>query len=58
MSEWITVADKMPADNEKVLVYTRSGITTVARWSQRQDKFVASGNLNVTHWMKLPEAPL
>ena len=58
MNEWINVSDKMPNDNEKVLVFTRSGITTVARWSERQEKFMASGNLCVTHWMTLPEAPV
>lgn len=54
---WISVQDRMPEDSEKVLVYTQSGKNAVARWSQRQERFVASGNLNVTHWMPLPAAP-
>lgn len=54
---WISVRDRMPEDNEKILVYTESGKSAVARWSQRQERFVASGNLSVTHWMPLPAAP-
>jgi hypothetical protein len=54
---WISVNDRLPNDTEKVLVYTTTGNTTVARWSQRQEKFVASGNITVTHWMSLPEKP-
>lgn len=54
---WISVSDHLPKDTEKVLVYTTTGNTTVARWSERQEKFVASGNITVTHWMALPEKP-
>ena len=54
---WISVSDRLPDDTEKVIVYTTTGNTTVARWSQRQEKFVASGNITVTHWMVLPEKP-
>ena len=54
---WISVSDHLPNDTEKVLVYTTTGNTTVARWSQRQEKFVASGHITVTHWMALPEKP-
>jgi hypothetical protein len=54
---WISVSDHLPNDTEKVLVYTTTGNTTVARWSQRQEKFVASGHITVTHWMNLPEKP-
>ena len=56
-NKWISVNDHLPADTEKVLVYTTTGNTTVARWSQRQEKFVASGHITVTHWMALPEKP-
>lgn len=55
--KWISVSDRLPNDTEKVLVYTTTGNTTVARWSQRQEKFVASGHITVTHWMSLPEKP-
>jgi hypothetical protein len=56
-NKWISVSDHLPNDTEKVLVYTTTGNTTVARWSQRQGKFVASGHITVTHWMSLPEKP-
>lgn len=55
---WISVTERLPDDNEKVIVYTRSGKVCVARWSVRQDKFVSSGNLTVTHWMPLPDEPI
>lgn len=54
---WISVEDRMPEDNERVLVYTQSGKTVMARWCQRQEKFMAAGRLNATHWMKMPAAP-
>ena len=54
---WIGVDEAMPEDNQKVLVCTRSGKICVARWSERQGHFVASGNLTVTHWIQLPEPP-
>ena len=54
---WISVEERMPEDNEKILVYTESGKSAVARWSQRQNRWMASGNLSVTHWMPLPEPP-
>lgn len=55
--QWISVEEILPDDNEKVIVHTRSGKMCVARWSARQDKFVSSGNLTVTHWMPLPDEP-
>jgi hypothetical protein len=55
--EWVSVDDALPADNEKVLCFTRSGNICVARWSKRQEKFITSGNVNVTHWMPLPKPP-
>ena len=56
-SDWINVKDALPADNEKVLVCTRSKKMCVARWSARQERFVTSGNVTVTHWLPLPGLP-
>ena len=55
--QWISVKDKLPEDNQKVLVYTRSGKMCVARWSARRGEFVSSGRLTVTHWRPLPAVP-
>ena len=55
--KWFSVEDALPADNEKVLCFTRNKKFSVARWSERQRKFVSSGNVNVTHWMPLPQPP-
>lgn len=54
---WINVKNALPADNEKVLVCTRSKKMCVARWSARQERFVTSGNVTVTHWLPLPGLP-
>ena len=54
---WISVKDRMPEDNEKVLTYTRSGRMVVARWCKRQEKFMTAGRIDATHWMPLPSAP-
>lgn len=32
-ARWISVEERLPNDNEKVIVYTRSGKMCVARWS-------------------------
>lgn len=57
MAEWISVEDRMPEDNEKVLAYTKTGGYCVARYSARWNRFRTSGNVTITHWMPLPEPP-
>ncbi len=54
---WISVQEKMPENGEKVLVYTKTGKQNVARYIERLNEFIAAGNMTVTHWMPLPEAP-
>lgn len=56
-SDWINVKDALPKDNAKVLVCTRAKKMCVARWSARQERFVTSGNVTVTHWQPLPDFP-
>ena len=57
MAAWISVHDKLPGDGEKVLVYTKTDKQNVARYVKRRNEFIAAGNMTVTHWMPLPEAP-
>lgn len=62
MSEWISVKDRMPEINKKVLVCGRKGGIYTARWRGEYEgwKRLASSEWNVvnpTHWMPLPPKP-
>ena len=57
MPEWISVQEKLPENNGKVLAFTLSGKYAVARYDQRRQCWIAAGNLTVTHWMPLPDPP-
>lgn len=57
MPEWISVQEKLPENNGKVLAFTLSGKYAVARYDQRRQCWIAAGNLTVTHWMPLPDVP-
>ena len=59
MSElcWISVEERLPKDGQKVIICTKSKLVKDARYSERQSKFVTSGNVTVTHWMPQPELP-
>ena len=54
---WISVQEKLPESNDKVLAFTLSGKYAVARYDQRRRCWIAAGNLTVTHWMPLPDVP-
>jgi hypothetical protein len=54
---WISVHEKLPENNDKVLAFTLSGKYAVARYDQRRQCWIAAGNLTVTHWMPLPDVP-
>ena len=54
---WISVQEKLPENNDKVLAFTLSGKYAVARYDQRRQCWIAAGNLTVTHWMPLPDVP-
>lgn len=55
--KWISVQEKLPENNDKVLAFTLSGKYAVARYDQRRQCWIAAGNLTVTHWMPLPDVP-
>lgn len=55
--KWISVQEKLPESNDKVLAFTLSGKYAVARYDQRRQCWIAAGNLTVTHWMPLPAPP-
>lgn len=52
---WIPVADKIPQDQEEVLVLTQSknGVRNVDKGYWAIDHFIHRGRSEVTHWMPL-----
>ena len=56
---WIPVTEKIPPDQEEVLVLTRSknGVRNVDKGYWAIDHFIHRGRAEVTRWMQLPEPP-
>ena len=56
---WIPVTEKIPPDQEEVLVLTMSknGVRNVDKGYWAIDHFIHLGRAEVTHWMPLPEPP-
>ena len=56
---WISVTEKIPPDQEEVLVLTRSknSVRNVDKGYWAIDHFIHRGRAGVTHWMPLPEPP-
>ena len=56
---WTPVTEKIPPDQEEVLVLTRSknGVRNVDKGYWAIDHFIHRGRAQVTHWMPLPEPP-
>jgi hypothetical protein len=64
-AKWVTVEERVPADDETVLVCLHTGQIVTGWWApginewrncSNGARFVDMGT-NVTHWMPLPEAP-
>ena len=58
-NNWISVEDRLPDDQEEVLVCTRSknGYRNIDKGYWSIDRFIHRGRAEVTHWMPLPEPP-
>ena len=58
MSEWISVKERLPEEEERVLVYLDSNRSYTKTDTDRliNSKWVRWGR-DVTHWMPLPEPP-
>lgn len=56
---WIPVTEKIPPDQEEVLVLTRgkNGVRNVDKGYWAIDHFIHRGRAQVTHWMPLPGWP-
>lgn len=60
MSKWISVKEKMPKDDVKVIVCccTKKGIRNINMAYQANGFWHGNGSMsNVTHWQPLPELP-
>ena len=59
IQEWISVKDRLPEDQEEVLVCTRSknGVRNLDKGYMAIDRFIHRGRAEVTHWMPLPQPP-
>lgn len=59
LNGWISVHDRLPEDQEEVLVCTRSknGIRNIDKGYMAIDRFIHRGRAEVTHWMPLPNPP-
>lgn len=57
--KWISVDDRLPKDEQEVLVCTKSknGMRNIDKGYLAKDRFVHRGCAEVTHWMPLPELP-
>lgn len=56
---WISVRDRIPPDQEEVLVCTlaKNGVQNIDKGYWDIDRFIHRGRSQVTHWMPLPEPP-
>ncbi len=60
-NEWVKVGDKLPENNNDVLVYSLytdeyyAGWYDGAKWVIRYDYNNEAGN--ITHWMPIPKLP-
>lgn len=60
IAEWISVKDKMPREEQKVLFITDRWAIWLGHYYKTIDVWVSDGRItipNVTHWMALPQPP-
>ena len=59
VQEWVSVDDRLPEDQEEVLVCTHSknGIRNIDKGYMAIDRFIHRGRAEVTHWMPMPQLP-
>lgn len=66
-SEWISVEDRLPSDQEKYMVYTKQGSTWTGNYNLpiKENDWILHGwttsygihPFDVTHWAQLPQPP-
>jgi uncharacterized protein DUF551 len=55
--QWISVKDRLPEKEKKVLVYAKYFETTQDSLTKYGDWLDSDPQANITHWMPLPEPP-
>lgn len=56
-NKWISIKDKEPKINEKVLCLTKGGEVYVDKYNSLEEEFILE-HLKCTHWQPLPQPPL
>ena len=66
VQEWISVKDRLPEEEERVLIYTKTNITNYGTYTKRYGAYRKEGFIcqdgfmwlnTASHWMPLPEPP-
>ena len=53
--DWISVEERLPIDGEQVLAFTHTG--KVMSLHCRGGRWRVTSNVQITHWMAMPDAP-
>ena len=66
VQEWISVKDRLPEEEEMVLIYTKTNITNYGTYTKRYGAYRKEGFIcqdgfmwlnTASHWMPLPQPP-
>ena len=59
MSEWISVKERLPLNDEYVFVHSPGACPScrVAFYSTHSQRWVMTSDKEITHWMLIPEVP-
>ena len=66
VQEWISVKDRLPEEEERVLIYTKTNITKYGTYTKRYGAYRKEGFIcqdgfmwlnTASHWMPLPQPP-
>ena len=66
VQEWISANDRLPEEEERVLIYTKTNITNYGTYTKRYGAYRKEGFIcqdgfmwlnTASHWMPLPQPP-
>lgn len=55
VGQWVSCEERLPKDREQVLAFTQTG--KVMSLHCKDGKWCTSPNIQVSHWMPMPDAP-